>query len=203
MSSVDDSSFHSYQMQQWLQRWKTGDKAAADELLRKIGQRLENLARRMLRSFPRIRFHTETADICQAAAWRLLKSLQRLEPITVREFFLIAATQIRRELLDLARSIRRTPLAAIGYSFEENSDCDPLEAIAANPEELEIWSRFHEAVEQLSVKEREVFSLTFYHGWTQSEIAALLEIDERTVRRRWQSACLHLNRLVGGQLPSL
>ena len=28
--------------------------------------------------------------------------------------------------------------------------------------------------------------LTFYHGWTQAEIAELFQVDERTIRRRWQ-----------------
>jgi DNA-directed RNA polymerase specialized sigma24 family protein len=41
----------------------------------------------------------------------------------------------------------------------------------------------------------------FYHGWTQAQIAELFEVDERTIRRRWQSACLRLNELVGGDLP--
>jgi DNA-directed RNA polymerase specialized sigma24 family protein len=48
-----------------------------------------------------------------------------------------------------------------------------------------------------------VFSLSFYHAWTQQQIAELLGVTERTVRRRWQAACLELNRLVGGQLPGL
>jgi hypothetical protein len=36
---------------------------------------------------------------------------------------------------------------------------------------------------------------------SQGQIAELFQMDERTVRRRWQSACLKLNRQVGGQLP--
>jgi RNA polymerase sigma factor (sigma-70 family) len=54
---------------------------------------------------------------------------------------------------------------------------------------------------QLPVEEREVVSLTYYHGWTQAEVATLLQVTVRTVQRRWQSACLHLNRLVGENLP--
>ena len=37
---------------------------------------------------------------------------------------------------------------------------------AADPEDLDLWCRFHEAVEGLPVPEREVVSLTFYHGST-------------------------------------
>ena len=38
-------------------------------------------------------------------------------------------------------------------------------------------------------------------GWTQVQIAELFQVDERTIRRRWQSACLRLHQLVKGELP--
>jgi DNA-directed RNA polymerase specialized sigma24 family protein len=46
-----------------------------------------------------------------------------------------------------------------------------------------------------------VVSLVFYHGWTQAEIAELLRVTERTVRRYWQAACLKLSQALGGALP--
>jgi DNA-directed RNA polymerase specialized sigma24 family protein len=46
-----------------------------------------------------------------------------------------------------------------------------------------------------------VVGLTFYHGWTQAEIAALFGVSERTVRRQWQAGCLQLNKWLGGKLP--
>lgn len=71
------------------------------------------------------------------------------------------------------------------------------------PDDLDLWCRFHEAVEQLPPEEREVMGLAFYHGWTQVQIAELFQVDERTVRRRWQAACLKLSKLLGDTLPSL
>ena len=38
--------------------------------------------------------------------------------------------------------------------------------------------------------------LVFYHGWTQAQIAAFFQTSERTIRRRWQSACLKLDQMV-------
>jgi RNA polymerase sigma factor (sigma-70 family) len=56
-------------------------------------------------------------------------------------------------------------------------------------------------MEQLPAEEREVVGLTFYHGWTQAQIAELFGVDERTIRRRWRAACLRLQDLVGADLP--
>jgi RNA polymerase sigma factor (sigma-70 family) len=57
-------------------------------------------------------------------------------------------------------------------------------------------------VARLPAEEREVVGLTFYHGWTQAQIAELFSVDERTIRRRWRSACQRLGKALGGQLSS-
>jgi RNA polymerase sigma factor (sigma-70 family) len=56
-------------------------------------------------------------------------------------------------------------------------------------------------VDQLPIEEQEVVGLTFYNGWTQAQIADLFGVDERTVRRRWRSACLTLSEALGGRFP--
>ena len=61
---------------------------------------------------------------------------------------------------------------------------------------------FHEAVEKLPTKEREVIGLTYYNGWTQAQIAELFQVDERTIRRYYQYACDELREQLGGDLPS-
>ena len=43
--------------------------------------------------------------------------------------------------------------------------------------------------------------LVFYHGWTQKQAAELLGVSERTVARRWLSACMQLERILRGELP--
>lgn len=56
-----------------VQRWQAGERAAADELLRTIGDRLEKLTRKMLRTFPNIRAWAETADVFQEASCLALR----------------------------------------------------------------------------------------------------------------------------------
>ena len=62
------------------------------------------LARAMLRRYPHVRRWEETDDLLQAALMRLHRSLAEVQPEGVPHFDNLAAAQIRRELIDLARS---------------------------------------------------------------------------------------------------
>jgi RNA polymerase sigma-70 factor (ECF subfamily) len=201
---MPDHSLRTTYLHGWLERLRAGDAAAPEELLRSAGERLERLARRMLRDFPNVRRCADTGDVYQESVLRLLRSLERLEtaPASVREFLSLAAAHIRRELLDLARRCgaakRRgdVPLAA----SDSTQGFDPP-ASAEDADELERWQRFHEEVEKLPVEEREVVSLRFYHGWSEAQIAELFGVTERTVRRRWAAGCARLADALG-ELPA-
>jgi RNA polymerase sigma-70 factor (ECF subfamily) len=194
-----DSLPSSTWVQERLDRWRKGSNAAANELLRALSERLERLARKMLRGFPRVRSLAETADVLAEATIRLLHSLRKLRPAHTRDLINLAAVQIRRELLDLARHFRkRIPVLATAGDAELDEPAAPDTTV----EELELWSRFHQAVEQLPTEKREAFSLTFYHGWTQPQIAELLQVDERTIRRWLDSARELLREQLNGQWPT-
>jgi RNA polymerase sigma-70 factor (ECF subfamily) len=192
-------------LQQCVERWRAGDREAADSLFRRVGQRLENMARKMLRGFPAVRERADTGDVLQGSVLRLLNTLQRVQPESMRHFFNLAAVHVRRELLDLARHFSAegfVPPAPADPTTDSASADSPRAAEApGEDDDFELWCRFHEAVERLPNDERELVGLMFYHGWTQAQIAELFGVHERTVRRRWQSACLRLNELVGARLP--
>jgi RNA polymerase sigma-70 factor (ECF subfamily) len=201
---MTDPSLDTLQLHDRVERWKAGDASAADDLLRAIARRTEAVARKMLRGFPNVRGWADTADVLQGSLLRLLNTLRRLQPASTRHFFNLAAEHVRRELLDLARHYQREWAARrpAGQRASDGHD-DGLAQVAdpAAQEDLETWCSFHEAVEQLPPEEREVVGLTFYHDWKRSQIAELFGVDERTVRRRWQAACLTLSRRLGDQLP--
>ncbi len=182
-----------------VDRLRAGDRVAADELLRAAALPLERLARRMLRSYPGVRAGADTGDVVNGAMLRLMNALRDVRPASTREFAGLAALQARRELLDLARHHRargsdvRVPDPATGDFGADGGD---------GPDELELWSRFHEAAGGLPAEEREAFGLLFYQGYTRPQAALLLGVSERTVYRWWASACLLLNRRLGGQLPT-
>jgi RNA polymerase sigma-70 factor (ECF subfamily) len=200
---MSDSSLQTIQLHAYVQRWQAGDVSAANELFDTIGQRLEHLARRMLRGYPNVRCWADTADVFQGAVCRLLNTLRKLNPTSTRDFFNLAANHVRRELLDLARKHAGKPRPGTVTPFDDDSSLAPVAPDVTPVDELELWERFHNAVERLETEQREVFSLAFYHGWTQPQIADLFGVHERTIRRRWQSACIELSRLVDGQLPSV
>lgn len=189
--------FHSVQLQGLLARVREGDLAARDELLRVVCQRLERLARKMLRQFPNVGRWADTNDVLQNALLRLLRSLQAIQPASTREFFGLAAAHIRRELLDMARHYDG-PLG-VGARHESqviDAAAVPGESDLPGDADLEKWCAFHREVEQLPVEEREVVGLIFYHGWSQQDVAALFQVTTRTVQRRWQSALRKLRKLL-------
>jgi RNA polymerase sigma factor (sigma-70 family) len=191
------------QLYNWLERMRDGDRGAEDELLRSVGGRLERLTHKMLKRLPSAQRWVEAEDVLQNALLRLMRALKQHRPGSMRDFFGLAAELIRRELIDLARHY----YGPQGYgthhaeALPEGGDSsmtsfEPAEP-TEDPEELERWCAFHEAVVELPTEEREVVGLIFYNGWTQVQVAELFQVAERTVRRRWDSALaklrLHLN----------
>jgi RNA polymerase sigma-70 factor (ECF subfamily) len=202
---MSEPSFNTIRLQDLLARMKAGDPESRNELVRASQNRLETLARRMLRNFPKVGRWADTDDVFQGAIMRLLRALQAVEVTNTRQFLGLAATMIRRELLDLARHFQGPQgIGANHDSVSPGSGSGPgIVAVAPQeaPDQLERWASLHTAVEDLPVELRETFGLRFYHHWTEAEIAALFEVDERTVRRRWRAACEALSAALGGKLP--
>lgn len=135
---------------------------------------------------------------------RLLQSLNDVRPESMRAFYGLVAEQVRRTLLDLARHYRsrcrRPGEEQAVFALDEKLDAPPSPD-SADTTDLEAWEALHEAVTRLSVLEREVFSLAFYNGWKQRDIAELFGLSERHVRRHWVSACLRLREELGPRMP--
>jgi RNA polymerase sigma factor (sigma-70 family) len=183
-----------------IDRLRAGDRAAADDLLRTVGDRFERLARRMLRDYPGVRMGADTGDVAQGAQLRFLKSLDAVTPSSTRDFAGLVAVQIRRELIDLAR---RYASRGAGARVADPGTADFGTAGGESVAELDLWARFHTAAADLPADEREVFGLLYYHGQTREQAALLLGVAERTVYRRWASACHLLTERLGGQLPPI
>jgi RNA polymerase sigma-70 factor (ECF subfamily) len=190
-------------IQNCLDRLRAGDDAARADLLRVSGERLLLMTRKMLNRYPAVRRWAESDDVLQNVLLRLHGTLEKLPLDSTRDFLAIAAVHIRRELIDLARHYYG-PEGMGAHHATPDSDqpgeaaCDPR---ANDPAVQALWREVHEQVNALPAEEREVVDLLWYHGMTQNEVAALLNVSVRTVRRRWQAARLRLAEALGAELP--
>jgi RNA polymerase sigma factor (sigma-70 family) len=189
-----------------LERIQSGDRAARDELLGHVYERLRRLARKMLKGFPGVGRWEQTDDVLQNALVRLLRALEDVRPASLREFFALTTEQLRRELLDLARryfgpqGMGAHHASQAGGKDGEHPGYERVD-LSHEPSALADWTELHEQVGELPDDEREVVGLLFYQGLTQPESAAILSVTVRTVQRRWQAALLKLHRVFRGQWP--
>ncbi len=180
-----------------------GDQVALNTLLMRFEDRFRLLTRKMLRGFPALKRWEETDDVLQNAMLRLHKSVRDARPDSPRQFVGLAATQIRRTLLDLSRHHfgkrgqgKNHQTAGGGRAADDPGGA--IESVQKSDEPISLadWSAFHLAVENLPTDECEVFQLVWYTGLGQQEVADLLGVNRRTVVRRLQSARLQLTHLL-------
>jgi RNA polymerase sigma-70 factor (ECF subfamily) len=207
--TVPDSP--SVRVQRCLDRLRAGDSAARDELFNHACERLERLTRKMLRDYPAVRRWEQTGDVLQNASLRLCRALDKVSLSDARAFYGLAALQIRRELIDLARRYYGAQGAGAHHAsqgpFDPHASARPpaYEALDSSGEPTHeiAWAEFHEKVAGLPDDERELFDLLWYQGLKQEEAADLLGVHVRTVRNHWRSIRLKLYEALGGSLPPL
>jgi RNA polymerase sigma factor (sigma-70 family) len=197
------------EIQQCLDRCRAGDATARNDLLKCAYARLERLTRRMLGDWQRVHRWEQTGDVLQNASMRLYRALADTQPLSPADFFRLAARNIRRELLDLAKHYYgpcgEGANHATVHGQAESDAGGPMAAEMAvtdeNPANLAAWAEFHTQVDRLPEEDREVFDLLWYQELSQAEVATLLNISERTVKRRWAAARLRLYKILDGTLP--
>lgn len=113
-----------------------------------------------------------------------------------RQFYAAAAEAMRRILVEAARR-RLAAKRGAGQEAVQLEDALPIAAPAADERLLGI----HEVLDRLEQEhamDAAVVKLRFFGGMTNAEIAALLEVSERTVERHWKLAKLWLYRELTG-----
>jgi RNA polymerase sigma factor (sigma-70 family) len=191
-----------------IRRLGLGDDAARDELISLVCDRMQLMARRMLRGFPHVRRWDETGDVVQNAIMRLYRSLGKITPRDSRGFLGLAAVHIRRELLDLARKHRGPESFAANHETDFRTpgrEARPIvdEAVdrAESYDQMARWTLLHESAERLPAEEQELFNLVWYLGVKQDEAAHMLDCSIRTVKRRWDSVKHLLRESLDEELP--
>jgi RNA polymerase sigma factor (sigma-70 family) len=176
------------QLEALLRAAHAGDRAAEEQLLAWVGQRFQALARRLLG-----REHDplySSSDVLQEMCLRLLKRLRQPEEpiVSVAHFLGLAGQHLRWAALALLRRPRLGHLESQG-SPSQGSVWQPAASSGTTPEQREAWERFHELVGQeglLSAAEQQVLLLRWYLGLHEAEMAQVLGVSVRTLRRYWQ-----------------
>lgn len=155
-------------------------------------QTLRSVARAQLRRHPANSL--AATDLVHEALARLLRGQRGIEELDADHLVAVAATAMRSVLVDRAR--RRLALkrggGAAGLDLE-GLDVDDRERSA---EVIGV----HDALEVLAQQDpraARVVELRFFGGLNEAETAAVIGVNERTVRRDWRYARAWLNREVG------
>jgi len=199
---------HTTELQRCIDQMLAGDDSYRQILVDHAYDRLRLLAGKLIAGYPAVRRWEQTDDVLQNAALRLWRSLEEVTPQDVRSFFALAAVQIRRELIDMAR--HHYGPHGIGAKHATN-DGEPGEfpensketGTTDDPVSLTEWTELHEKVQELPDVEREVFDLLYYHGLTQAEAAEILGIPLRTLKRHWLHTRRRLYRTFHGSHPAV
>jgi RNA polymerase sigma-70 factor (ECF subfamily) len=193
----DSSAADPERLASCLERLAAGDDAARDEILELCQERLRILSHRLLGKFARVRRWDNTDDVAQNAAMRLHRALGQTVPESPRGLMGLMATQIQRELIDLARKHAGPQSWASNHDTNAGlegraAECRVEEAASndAAREEIPIerWEEFHAAIEALPGDLREVFRMVWYLGLDRESAAAAMGCSIRTLGRMWQEA---------------
>lgn len=190
------------QLQGLVDLVRRGDPRAKSLLLDHARDRLLRLARRMFRNYPTLRRWEATDDVLQRSLVRLNKALDSVEVESVRHFFNLAGTQIRRELLDLKKHYFGACGLGSNHHTDKQSPDDAggsLHEQTDEPEDLSQWEAFHTTVETLPDEEKEVVTLLFYKGLSQQEAGEVLGVSLSTIKRRWHEARVRLHESLRDQ----
>ena len=166
-----------------LDRWRSGDLEAANQLMEVVYSDLHRIAAREMR-----REHGEhtlqTTAVLHEAYLRIFRS----EPVEWKDrahFYAVAAQQLRRVLLDHAR---RTQSKKRGGGIVKVSLLDSDIAALDVDERLLALDEARVRLQALDSRAAKVVELRFFGGLTEADAAEVLSISVATLKRDWDFA---------------
>jgi len=173
-----------------LRQWRQGDQRAFERLSELVYDELRRMARGYLAG--ERRDHTLQPTALVHETYLRLVDQKSMAWEDRRHFFALAATTMRRILVDHARGQRREKRGG----GREKMSLESVGELAAAERAAEVVA-IDEALERLAVEDglkASVVELRFFAGLTNDEVATVLGLSEPTVRRHWRTAKLWLYR---------
>src|SRR4029450_13450640 len=175
---MEEPSVSPHRVTQLLQQWSQGDDSALAELT--------PLVHYMEGERPG---HTLQTTALVNEAYLCLADQTNPNWQSRAHFFAVAARAMRQILVSYARSNRAQKRGGGGARIELD------ESAILSPEQSKEIVDLHEALERLAAldsRKSQVVELKFFGGLNYDEIAEVLKIARRTVRRDWEFARLWL-----------
>lgn len=188
MNPSDDDVTH------WLRRWHEGDAVALEHLLPQVYDELRRMAARELRGHRNHDTLQPTALVNEVFA-RLLGA-GSVDLVSRKHLFTTASKLMRQTLVDRARAQSREKrgggelqrvelLETLALPIEPRTDLLALDSALG-------------ALAELDPRMAQVVELRYFTGLEVSEVATLLDVDERTVYRDWAMARAWLRQRLDG-----
>ena len=169
---------------------RSGEPDAVDRLVPLVYDELRRLARAQIaREYAPVTL--SATDLVHEAYLKLAGGA--LGASDRAHFLSIAARAMRQVLVDQARRRRsqKRGAGAVPVTLSDARDS----SIALQPDEL---IALDEALAELEPRQRQIVEYRFFGGLEEQEIAAVLGISDRTVRREWVKARAWLYRRIYG-----
>lgn len=166
-----------------LQRWSDGDRDAMDALLPVIHEELGQIARRYMKK-ERAGHTLETGALINEAYLRLVDQ-DRLQWRNRAHFYAIAATTMRRVLVDHARTRNYqkrgggAPRVTLDEALQPGSE--------RSLDLVELDDALND-LEAMDPQKSRLVVMRFFGGLTHDEIAEVMEVSTSTVERQWRLA---------------
>jgi RNA polymerase sigma factor (TIGR02999 family) len=175
---------------------RAGDREAVDRLFPLVYEELRRLAHgQVRRSFSP---PTLNATGLVHEAYLKMAGGASLQAESRAHFLAIAGRAMRQVLVDRAR---QRSAKKRGGEWSPTTLMDGHRAVELDVTEM---LALNEAVEALEPRQRQIVEARFFGGLEETEIAAMLGVSERTVRREWVKARAWLFRAMlpqSGELP--
>lgn len=183
--SVDQNNRHATQL---IERWQAGEPNALKELVSALYAELQSLANAQLR-----RDHNASIQCSELVAEAYIK-LIGVDEINLQDrnhFMSLVARIMRRVLVERFRknnsAKRNQTLLTYDDSTASSGKTEDQQTFAVDQLDNAL-----KKLEKLDPRQAEIVSLRFFGGFKNQEIASILGISERTVKRDWVVAKLWL-----------
>jgi RNA polymerase sigma factor (TIGR02999 family) len=174
-----------------LQAWRLGDGEAGEALLRRVYGELKRIAASQLRG-ESVGNTLQPTALVHEAYLRLLGQ-QRIDWRDRAHFFGLAATMMRRVLVDHAR-------ARMAGKRRPEEEPVPITLAARSAPEVELLDldRSLAAFARHYPRQARVVEMRYFADLSIEEIGSCLEVSPATVKRDWQFARAWLGAEIGG-----